>query len=174
MLRWNQTPKTVSDVTEDREWDCRFNVQEDGYLDEIVKCIKRDVDAGRIKWVIIGGKEIGTKSDQDDYQIVHVHVGVIFCNRISKRRILTNWSIKRGNGFYLVPRNRDLPYSGWKDHHIKPYSKVDPEELVIYEHGDLPKDLKRTLLDIYIKAELMDLWLYKRNLTWGDMCGKNR
>ena len=33
-------------------------------------------------------------------------------------------SIKQGNGYYLVPRNRDLPYSGWKTHHIKSFSKI--------------------------------------------------
>lgn len=67
----------------------------------------------------------------------------MFYNRTSKRAILKNWNVKQGNGYYLVPRNRDLPYKGWRDHHIKPFSKVTPDELVLYEAGDLPKDQKR-------------------------------
>jgi hypothetical protein len=43
-----------------------------------------------------------------------------------------------GHGYYLVPRNRQLPYSGWRDHHIKPFSKIDPTKNVLYEHGELP------------------------------------
>ena len=143
MLSFQQTPRTVQDGTEDRQWDCRFNIQEPGYFDKILDGIKSDVNAGRIKWVLVSGKEIGTRSYQDDYEIEHVHVGVIFNDRISKRRILNNWSIKRGNGYYLVPRNRDMPYEGWRNHHIKPFSKIDPEKLIEYEYGSLPRDIKR-------------------------------
>jgi hypothetical protein len=46
----------------------------------------------------------------------------------------------QGNGYYLVPRNRDLPYAGWRAHHTKEYSKVDQASLVIFEAGELPRD----------------------------------
>lgn len=128
---------------EDRQWDARFNVQQDGDLEQLIEAIKREFDGGKLKYVLVGGPEIGTRSYQDDYQIRHVHVAAIFNNRTSKRAILKNWNVKQGNGYYLVPRNRDLPYKGWRDHHIKPFSKVSPEKLVLYEAGDLPKDTKR-------------------------------
>lgn len=54
--------------------------------------------------------------------------------------IIKNWGIIEGNGYYLVPRNRDLPYQGWRDHHTKTFSKVDETSTVIYEAGELPKD----------------------------------
>lgn len=142
-MEFQQRAKTVSYGHEDRQWDCRFNVQQDEDLRRLVEAIRRDYASGRLKYVLIGGVEVGTKSYQDDYQIRHVHVAVIFNNRVSKRAIIKNWEIKEGNGYYLVPRNRDLPYKGWRDHHTKPFSKVKPEELIIYEDGDLPKDLKR-------------------------------
>ena len=41
-----------------------------------------------------------------------------------------------------MPRNRDLPYSGWRDHHIKEFSKVDPSKPILYENGTLPADVK--------------------------------
>jgi hypothetical protein len=118
-------------------------VQQDGDLEQLIEAIKREFDGGKLKYVLVGGPEIGTRSYQDDYQIRHVHVAAIFNNRTSKRAILKNWNVKQGNGYYLVPRNRDLPYKGWRDHHIKPFSKVSPEKLVLYEAGDLPKDTKR-------------------------------
>ena len=128
---------------EDRQWDARFNVQQDGDLDQLIEAIKREFEGGKLKYILVGGPEIGTRSYQDDYQIRHVHVAAVFHNRVSKRAILKNWNVKQGNGYYLVPRNRDLPYKGWRDHHIKPFSKVSAEKLVLYEAGDLPKDTKR-------------------------------
>ncbi len=132
---------------EDRQWDARFNVQQDGDLDELVAGIKRSFEEGKLRYILIGGVEVGTRSYQDDYQIRHVHVAAIFHNRTSKRAVLKNWNVKQGNGYYLVPRNRDLPYKGWRDHHIKQFSKVDVGSLVIYESGDLPKDAKRKRIE---------------------------
>lgn len=131
---------TVPFATEDRQWDCRFNVQLDSDLEQLLEAIRRDYGTGRIKYILVGGVEIGTKPYQDDYQIKHVHVAVMFANRVSKRALLTAWNIKQGNGYYMVPRNRSLPYSGWKAHHIKEFSKVDPTKRVLYEMGSLPKD----------------------------------
>ena len=70
-------------------------------------------------------------------------MAVIFNNRASKSSILKNWNVKQGNGYYLVPRNRDLPYSGWRNHHIKSFSKVDPTKPILYEDGTLPEDIKK-------------------------------
>jgi hypothetical protein len=134
--------KNVSFTTEDRQWDARFNVQDEESLSELVDAIKEEDKKGKFKWILISGVEIGTRPQQDDYQVKHVHVGAIFHNRASKSSILKNWRVKQGNGYYLVPRNRELPYSGWRDHHIKPFSKVD-ETLVIYENGVLPDDIKK-------------------------------
>lgn len=137
------TPKTVAFTTEDRQWDGRFNVQSDDDLTRLLDAVKQHWESGRLKYILVGGIEIGTRPYQDDYQIKHVHVAAIFHDRISKRAILKNWNVKQGNGYYLVPRNRDLPYSGWKSHHIKEFSKVDPEQRCLYEMGELPQDLKR-------------------------------
>nr|UQB76433.1 nonstructural protein [Flumine parvovirus 11] len=40
----------------------------------------------------------------------------------------------------MVPRNRDLPYAGWRAHHTKEFSKVDKSATIIFEAGELPKD----------------------------------
>jgi hypothetical protein len=133
----------VSYGTEDRQWDIRLNVQTDEYLDKIIANIKDEDDKGKFKYILIGGVEIGTRPNQDDYQVEHVHIAVIFHNRASKSSIIKNWGIVEGNGYYMVPRNRDLPYSGWRDHHMKEFSKKNLNALKIYESGSMPVDIKQ-------------------------------
>lgn len=134
------TPTQVPFTHQDRQWDARFNVPTDGDVDSLLDALRSEWTAGKFKYVLCGGVEIGTRPYQDDYQIKHVHVAAVFHNRVSKSSILKNWGIKQGLGYYLVPRNRDLPYSGWKNHHIKAFSKVDPDKLCLYEMGELPVD----------------------------------
>lgn len=136
--------KDVPYTTEDRQWDIRINVQCDDYLQQLVENIMmEDKDKNKFKYILIGGLEIGTRPQHSDYQVRHIHVAVIFHNRASKSSIINNWGIKEGNGYYMVPRNREQPYSGWRDHHIKEFSKVsttNPDSFIIYENGTLPVD----------------------------------
>lgn len=134
---------TVPHSTQDRQWDARLNVQTDEYLESVLKNIKSDHERGRLKYILVSGVEIGTKPQHDDYQVRHVHVAAIFHNRVSKAAILKNWGILEGNGYYLVPRNRDLPYGGWRNHHTKEFSKVDSNSLILFEEGELPQDEKK-------------------------------
>ena len=136
----NTQPKQVHDQYYDRQWDGRFNVQTDESLSDLLSGIKSQYEQGKLQYILVGGVEVGTRPYQDDYQVKHVHVAAIFNNRVSKRSILTNWNIKSGNGYYLVPRNRDLPYSGWRSHHIKEFSKVDKTKPILFEMGTLPQD----------------------------------
>lgn len=131
---------------EDRQWDLRVNVQQDEYLAEIVENIMMEQASGRFKYVLVGGLEVGTRPTHTDYQVRHVHIAVIYHNRTSKSSIIKAFGIVEGNGYYLVPRNRDLPMSGWREHHIKPFSKVSPDApdgLIIYEAGELPRDTNK-------------------------------
>lgn len=124
----------------DREWDARFNVPTDHDLQELQRNIEEMVRDSKIRYVLIGGVEVGNRPFQDDFKIRHVHVAFIFVNRVSKSAILKNTGFKQGNGYYLVPRNRAYPYSGWKKHHTKEETKVDPSDRVVYEYGQLPPD----------------------------------
>ena len=133
--------KNVPYNYEDRQWDARINVQTDEYLNDVVEAIKAENEKGKFRYILIGGCEIGTKPTQDDYQVRHIHVAAIFNNRASKSSILSNWHIKTGNGYYLVPRNRDFPYAGWRAHHVKEHSKINDAERLIFEAGELPTDM---------------------------------
>lgn len=98
--------------TVDREWDARFNVPVEEDVELLVANIKSEAQAGKYRYVMISGIEVGTKPYQPDYLIRHVHVAFVFINRVSKSSILKNLQIKQNLGYYLVPRNKALPYSG--------------------------------------------------------------
>ena len=108
----NYANNFVNFTTEDRQWDARFNVQLESDLTRLLDACRREFASGKLKYLLVGGVEKGTKPYQDDYEIEHVHVALIYNNRTSKRAILINLEIKEGNGYYLVPRNRSLPYTG--------------------------------------------------------------
>lgn len=124
----------------DREWDARFNVPTEEDLQNLLTAIKREVDAGKFRYCLVGGVEVGTRPYQDDYLIRHVHCGLVYNNRVTKSSIIKNLGIKSGNGYYLVPRKREFPYSGWKTHHTKTDTKASPDSLLLYEYGVLPSD----------------------------------
>lgn len=132
--------RNVQDNHQDRQWDARLNVRSDDDLARIVDAIKSEAERGKFQYILIGGVEIGDKHWQDDYQVKHIHVAAIFTNRVTKRSILNNWAVRPGDGYYLVPRNRDLPYSGWRSHHTKEKTKLHPEQRMLFEMGTLPQD----------------------------------
>ena len=142
-LPMNKPTKYVPFNHQERQWDARFNVQSDEDLRALLDGVQNEDAKGRFRYILVGGPEIGTRPYQDDYQVRHVHLAIILHNRTTKSAILNNLNIKQGNGYYLVPRNRDLPYSGWRDHHLKEYSKVDPNVLSLYENGILPEDIQK-------------------------------
>jgi hypothetical protein len=147
---------TVPHSTEDRQWDVRINVKDDTYLETILQAIKSEKEKGKFSYILVGGLEIGTKPNHSDYQQRHVHVAAIFNNRCSKAAIIKNWGIIEGLGYYMVPRNRELQYSGWKAHHTKEFSKVesDSTKWILYEYGDLPLDNgKRKAVPLRSEAE---------------------
>lgn len=126
--------------TVDREWDARFNVPTEEDLNNLLTAIKAESDAGKFKYCLVGGVEIGRRPYQDDYLIRHVHCGFVYNNRVTKSSIIKNLCVKPGNGYYLVPRKRDFPYSGWKEHHTKLDTKASPDSLLLFEYGVLPTD----------------------------------
>nr|WMB57093.1 NS1 [Rhinopithecus-associated parvovirus] len=137
----------------DREWDARFNVPTTDDLEHLLACVKSEVQSSKLRYTLVSGLEIGDRPYNNDYLIQHVHVCLVYANRVSKSAILKNLGIKQGNGYYLVPRNRTLPYSGWKKHHSKKETKVNSDSLILYEYGDLPCDRGATGENIVKRSE---------------------
>lgn len=137
------TPSFVPFTHTDRQWDARFNVQLGSDLTQLIQSVRTAYESGTLKYALVGGVEIGEKSWHSSYGVEHVHCCLIMFNITSKRTILNALNIKTGNGYYLVPRNRDYPYSGWKAHHIKKESKINPEADCLLELGTMPADIQR-------------------------------
>lgn len=134
------TAHTTPYAFEDRQWDMRVNVPTDEDLQRLRAAVKAADDAGRFTYCLIGGVEVGDTQGHGDYEIKHVHCAFMFRNRISHRALLKLFNIKTGNGYYIAPRKRNLPYKGWREHHTKERTKLDPDSLIIYENGSLPID----------------------------------
>lgn len=138
-----QFDMAVEYTREDRQWDMRVNVEDQDYADTILTAVKEEAEKGKFKWVLVSGYEIGTRPEHDDYGKRHLHIGAIYNNNATKSSILKNLKIQEKNGYYMMPRNRSLPYKGWRDHHAKEFSKVDKNEPILFEFGELPKDIQR-------------------------------
>lgn len=104
-------PTSVPFTHQDRQWDGRFNVPTNEDLEQLTTGLRGDYDAGRLKYILLSGVEIGTRPQQDDYKIRHVHVAAVFCNRVSKSSILKIGTSRletviiwfRGNEICLTP-----------------------------------------------------------------------
>lgn len=125
--------------TTNRQWDARFNVPTDSDLSNLLAAIRTEFDNGKFRYVLVGGVEIGDQPYHSDFRIKHVHCAFVYINNVTKASILKNLKVKTGNGFYLVPRNRSLPFSGWKTHHTKEATKIEGPR-ILYEAGVLPSD----------------------------------
>lgn len=125
--------------TMDRQWDARFNVPTDEDLQMLLDNTKTLADQGKFTYVLIGGVEIGDRPFNNDYLIKHVHMAIVYPNRVSKSSVLKQLGVKTGNGYYLVPRNRSLPVQGWIDHHKKEKTKVN-DKMFLFEFGTPPAD----------------------------------
>lgn len=135
----------------DRQWDIRVNIPNEEYLTSLITKIREDIEQARIQYVLIGGIEIGTKPAHSDYGHEHVHIAVIFVNKISGKALSGNWNLGNGVNYYIRPRDRSLPYTGWRNHHIKELTKVDKEKCIIFEDGKLPSDVAKAVDGQYTK-----------------------
>lgn len=135
--------KTTPFNYQDRQWDARFNLPTQEDVDSLCERANQLFADGKLRYLLIGGLEIGANPKQDDFGIRHCHVALYFHNPIAKTTILKHLGIKQGYGYYLVSRNRDLPFSGWRSHHTKAETKVDTSQHVLVELGVLPEDDNR-------------------------------
>lgn len=128
-------------TAKDRQWDARFTSVNTDTDEAIVNAAKQAYDNGRLRYILIGGPEIGTNPKHDDYGLRHVHLCIVASNPLARSTILSMFGIKRN--YYLAARNRTLPISGWREHHTKEITKVDPATRLLYEAGELPADTKK-------------------------------
>ena len=137
----SETPAKARFLTKDRQWDGRFVSSSTDSDARLVELAKQGFESGKFRYILIGGPEIGENPKQDDYGMRHVHLCIVTPNPVTRAYILKHFEIKRN--YYLVGRNRSLPVSGWREHHTKVSTKIDPNQLLLFEAGELPADTSR-------------------------------
>lgn len=140
---------------QDRQWDIRINLAPgDGSLENARTELQWFLDKCRawdkIKYIFVGGIEVGANPSQDDYQRFHVHAALILFTPNTRRSVVHNlclsiYSTKQQRNYYLAKRNPFASFTGWRNHHAKEATKVD-EELVSLEWGEPPKEYNSQLL----------------------------
>jgi len=124
-----------------REFDCRLNLNEDWEVKLLKDRVKNILH--QLSYVLIGGIEIGDNKETSDYEKKHVHIALRFKNRVSLSSVKNKLGFGIiGGQYYLVVRkqNQWMTYENWRNHHIKPETKLYPGEFILFEFGDLPAD----------------------------------
>nr|WCR62087.1 MAG: replication associated protein [Cressdnaviricota sp.] len=145
-------PKTQQRVSyaeyknrEATEWDVRLDLV-NGFTS--AKCVEHAVAHGaKIQYCFIGGEEIPdvvpSPTNKALSEEIHVHVAIILLKPAKRDEVLQILrgprTIGKGNE-YCVPRNPKFTYAGWIAHHSKLEFKLCPDNLKLYEYGDLPMD----------------------------------
>lgn len=140
---------------QDRQWDIRINLGDgdctlaeastelDWFLDKV-----RAWD--KIKYVFVGGIEVGDNPSQDDFKRFHVHVCLILFTPNTRRAVVHNlglaiYSNRKQRSYYISKRNPFASFTGWRNHHSKEKTKIT-DTYVAYEGGEPPKEYASQLL----------------------------
>jgi len=145
-----------------RQWDIRINLvpgltDQPGDLQsaelELQAWINKLKEWTAIKYVFVGGIELGDNPSREDFKRYHVHAALILKTPTTRRSVVHNLSLakySRGQSlvtrsYYLGKRNPFASFRGWREHHSKDRTKVT-EHLVAYEDGEPPAEYQNQLI----------------------------
>jgi len=132
------------------EWDIGLNliVGEESVGSAIIKAYgeaQATKEGSCIEYLLISGVEYTDQTKEHDNTTrgnPHVHVALVVKTPINKSQALSLLRpIRIGRKEYATPRNQTWPYYGWRIHHAKVDTKVDPTVRILYEYGVLPPDI---------------------------------
>jgi hypothetical protein len=140
---------------QDRQWDIRINLGPgDCSFEDACKELDWFVDKikawDKIRYVFVGGIEVGDNPSHDDYHRFHVHVALILNTPNTRRAVVHNlglaiYSNRKQRSYYISKRNPFQSFTGWRNHHSKEKTKVT-DKYITYESGDPPKEYASQLL----------------------------
>lgn len=140
---------------QDRQWDIRINLGPgDCTLEDANSELEWFVDKvkawDKIRYVFVGGIEVGDNPSQDDYQRFHVHCALILNTPNTRRAVVHNlglavYSTRQPRSYYISRRNPFHSFTGWRNHHSKEKTKVS-DTYIAYESGEPPKEYASQLL----------------------------
>ena len=120
------------------QFDIRINIIDNVWLDTFIDSLPNYCNGGSVRYMHVSGVEIGDNPDYDSYGKAHIHIALILHNHTTKRAIVKKF-IPDGQGFYVEPRDKTKPLSGWQSYHFKVKTKIDPTKLCLFQYGELPQ-----------------------------------
>ena len=134
-----------------REWDIRVNLGDgdiNAEAEHFITLCKEYITKVQVAYLLVGGIEVGDKTAHSSFKKAHLHVALKAINRVFPKAVKDHLKLNclsdgTSRHYYLSIRDDSLPYSGWRDHHIKLTSKVDITKLILFEHGSLPADKRK-------------------------------
>ncbi len=139
-----------------RQWDIRINLAPG---DSPVEDAEQELDHfkvlattwSKVRYIYIGGIELGDNPAQDDFGYYHVHAALILHTPNTRRSVVHNLGLaeyKSGDSrsYYISVRNPFMSFSGWLKHHSKERTKVT-KDYVALEFGDPPREYGSQLLE---------------------------
>lgn len=123
------------------QFDIRLNVSEtatDEHVERIVKLCSKLYDTGSIRYIHVSGVEIGDVPGRSSFGKKHVHIALILNNYTTKQSIVRKF-VEKGYGWYIEPRDKSKSLLGWISYHSKSRSKLDPDDTLILQRGNLPR-----------------------------------
>lgn len=147
---------------QDRQWDIRVNLlpgSEIGALEDA----RAELEAlltiwkkwEKIKYLFVGGIEVGENPSQDDFERFHVHVALILHTPNTRRAVVHSLRLSRAlvgpragepRSYYISKRNPFASFTGWRNHHSKEKTKVC-EEYIALEFGEAPREYGNQLME---------------------------
>lgn len=147
---------------QDRQWDIRVNLlpgSEIGSIEdareELEALLKIWKAWDKIKYLFVGGIEVGDNPSQDDFERFHVHVALILHTPNTRRAVVHSLRLSRAlvgsrsgepRSYYISKRNPFASFTGWRNHHSKEKTKVC-EEYIAAEFGEAPKEYGNQLIE---------------------------
>lgn len=147
---------------QDRQWDIRVNLlpgSEMGSLEdareELAALLEVWKKWDKIKYLFVGGIEVGDNPSQDDFERFHVHVALILHTPNTRRAVVHSLRLSRAlvgsrsgepRSYYISKRNPFASFTGWRNHHSKEKTKVC-EEYIAAEFGEAPKEYGNQLIE---------------------------
>lgn len=132
------------------EWDLSFTFPSDAlYMPKSMIVTIEDfirTNPDQIKYALISGIEMGTNSESlTTHNAHHVHCCLVVKDAMTRDQALQVFELEevyKHNKFkhYAMPRNPEWTYAGWKLHHTKVDTKIDPTSTILFEYGSMPQD----------------------------------
>lgn len=129
------------------QWDIRLNVPDADWVRLFINEMEDYTTSGTVRYLHVSGIEVGDVPGRSSFGEKHIHIALILHNYTSKRSIVNKFA-SAVHSWYIEPRDKSKPISGWISYHSKSRSKVNPDDTLLYVYGTPPATrLKRKAPD---------------------------